>query len=82
MSYQKAMRHARNVRKQRAQSKMHFGFDVGSGSWPSIRSNPICAAELDIEHWFKCRNDDNDKRQYARDCIRERIKELRELRAS
>lgn len=28
MSYQKAMKHARNVRKCRAQSKMHFGFST------------------------------------------------------
>ena len=28
MSYHKAMKHARNVRKCRAQSRMHFGFST------------------------------------------------------
>ena len=49
MSYQKAMKHARNVRKQRKQSRMYFGFDTGSGRWPSIwsltRDCPRCGYE-------------------------------------
>lgn len=84
MSYRKAMKHARNVRKCRKQRKMYFGFDTGSGRWPSSRSNPIFAAELDIREWFKWRNlyNEPEKRQHSRDCIRSRITELRQLRGN
>jgi len=33
MSYEKATKHARNVRKTRKQGRMHFGFSTGSGAW-------------------------------------------------
>jgi len=49
MSYAKAMKHARNVRKSRKQANMHFGFDTDSGRWPSVRSCPEYAAMLNIE---------------------------------
>lgn len=46
MSYEKARKHARNVRKSRKQGRMHFGFSTGSGSWPSPhaeeRECPVC----------------------------------------
>ena len=44
MSYTKAVKHARNVRKQRRQSRMNLGFDTGGGSWPSPhRTEAECA---------------------------------------
>jgi hypothetical protein len=79
MSYAKAMKHARNVRKCRKQSRMHFGFDVGSGSWPSIRSNPLFAAELEVREWFAARHIGGDA-QYNRECIRDAISTLRQIR--
>jgi hypothetical protein len=36
MSYEKAMKHSRNIRKCRKQAKMHFGFDSCSIPTKSI----------------------------------------------
>jgi len=53
---------------------MYFGFDTGSGKWPSGRSSPYLAALLDVRDWYKLRNDgDLSKRTHTRECIREAI---------
>ena len=79
MSYAKAMKHARNVRKCRKQANMHFGFDTGSGKWPA--ASPACRALDDIRRWFKWRHDDAKEKgyKYVRECIQEKINEYRLL---
>ena len=71
MSYAKAMKHARNIRKCRKQRNMHFGFDCASGAWPSIWTNP----KFVVGEWFKRRHEGDS--QYNRECIREQIKAAR-----
>lgn len=84
MSYAKAMKHARNVRKCRKQSKMYMGFDTGGGRWPSIGSSPALSLEREVKEWFRDRHIDakilNKSPQYVRECIRESITKLREIR--
>ena len=78
MSYEKAMRHSRNVKKVKKQAKMYMGFDAGSGHWPSARSNPYLAAVLNIRDWFPQRNNgDAKERQHTRECIKEQIQDAR-----
>lgn len=77
MSYAKAMKHARNVRKSRKQSRMYFGFDTGT-PWASPYRNPELALLRDIRNWFKDRHFYGITR--SRDCICAAIKELRALR--
>jgi hypothetical protein len=78
MSYEKAMRHARNVRKCRQQRRTHFGFDTGSGRWPSVWSSPTYAARLHIRDWWPYRNTGTpEQREHIRACIREQIGILR-----
>jgi hypothetical protein len=76
MSYVKAMKHARNVRKSRAQGHMHFGFDTGS-TWPA--ASPAVRLRADIGRWFAERHTDSKGVLYVRECIREAIAELRAL---
>lgn len=78
MSYAKAMKHARNVRKVRKQARMYMGFDTGSGHWPNPRRNPEVAAMITIREWWPQRHDGDS--QHGRECLREKIAELRELR--
>lgn len=78
MSYNKMLRHWSNPRKYKKSQPLHF--DTGSGHWPSPRSNPILAAMLDIREWYKWRHMDGLSKTRA--CIRERIVELRKLRAA
>jgi len=79
MSYGKAMRHARNVRKTRKQGKMHFGFDTGS-AWPNPRNNPATAAWINIRDWFACRHRGTaEDRANRRAAIREQISDFRSL---
>lgn len=80
MSYEKAMRHAGNVRKCRKQSRQYLGFDAGSGSWPNPRRNPYLAALLEVREWFATRHQGNA--QYNRECIREAIAECRKQLAA
>lgn len=54
MNYQKAMKHARNVRKCRKQSRMHFGFDSFSGKVPA--GNEIAQIKNTIWHMFNSRH--------------------------
>lgn len=83
MSYAKAMKHARNVRKTRAQARMHFGFDSCTGKTPAARSYPEIGAMLNIGEWFAgCHRGDAARRQHMRECIREQIDELRSIRAN
>ena len=78
MSYAKAMKHSRNVRKCRMQSRMHFGFDTGSGSWPSGWGNPNVRPFLEIQEWFPRRH--NGDKAYNRECIREAVRAARSVR--
>lgn len=82
MSYAKAMKHSRNVRKVRKQANMHFGFDTGSGPWPSFRGTPEGGAIMHIRDWFQDRHRDKSpgRSQYMRECIREQTKGLRDIR--
>lgn len=78
MSYEKAMKHASNVRKCKKQARNYMGFDTGSGSWPNPRRNPVFARELEVREWFKDRH--RGDRQYARECVREAIADVRAMR--
>lgn len=78
MSYEKAMRHAANVRKCRKQARNYMGFDAGSGSWPNPRKNPLRAREIEVGEWFKERH--RGDKQYLRECIREAIADVRTMR--
>lgn len=71
MSYDKAMRHARNKKKGRNQ---FMGFDTGS-NWPNVRRNPYMAALLEVREWFKTRHVGD--REFNRECIKEAIQECR-----
>ncbi len=82
MSYEKAMKHSRNVRKLKKQANMYMGFDTGSGRWPSARGTPLGACMMHIRDWFKWRHDgDAAERKLTRECIREQIAEARGLLA-
>lgn len=82
MSYDKAMRHTRNVRKVKKQANNYMGFDTGSGRWPAVRSNPYMAALLNVRDWFRERNfGDASTRKHTRECIREAIATAREEQA-
>lgn len=80
MSHEKAMRHTRNIRKVKKQSRMHFGFDTGTGHF---RTNPLTrhfqAQALEVRRWFADRH--NGDHQYVRDCIRESVAKLRIIKA-
>jgi hypothetical protein len=52
MSYEKAMKHARNVRKCRKQSRMYFGFDCCGGKAMSEKHRMLS----DISTMFITRN--------------------------
>ena len=80
MSYSKALRHARNVRKCRKQGRMYFGFETGS-RWKNPRRNPATAKAIVIHDWFRQRHGTADQK-YIRECIREAIADLRLLRAA
>ena len=82
MSYRKAMKHARNVHKCRKQARMHFGFDSSAGPTPAARANPLLSALIDVREWFRDRHHEHPLgAAYVRECIRERIADLRALRA-
>lgn len=76
MSYDKAMRHTRNVRKTRKQSRQYMGFDTGS-AWPNPRRNPKTDALLEIQEWFTNRN--MGDKAHNRECIREAIARYRAM---
>lgn len=80
MSYEKAMRHTRNVKKCRRQSRQYMGFDTGSGEWKNPRSNPYMAAWINVREWFRSRHVGDS--QYNRECIREAIAECRAAAAA
>lgn len=81
MSYEKAMKHSRNVVKCRKQSRNYFGLDAGSGRWPSGYGNPKLRPLLDIRNWFPIRNDgDAAYKAHTRECIREAIADARMVR--
>ena len=78
MSYEKAMKHARNVRKIKKQSRMYMGFDSSSGlAKPSPAARELQCKLLEVKRWFKDRHDGD--RQYNRECIRESVGDLRLL---
>jgi hypothetical protein len=80
VSYEKAMKHTRNVRKSRMQGRMYFGFDTGSRWGRNPRQDPLFAALADIRDWFSRRHDGDA--QHNRECIREAIAEVRHLRSA
>lgn len=83
MSYEKAMKHHRNVRKCRKQANNHFGFDTGSGHWPSGRAHPYMGRIMEIRDWFPDRNRGTaEERKLCRECIRESIAAAREAVAA
>lgn len=75
MSYEKAMKHSRNVRKCRKQARQYMGFDAGTGRWPSVRSNPYMVALLNVREWFRTRHVGNFA--YNRECVIEAIADCR-----
>lgn len=75
MSYEKAMKHTRNVRKCRKQSRQYMGFDTGSGHWPGVGQSPYLMALLEVRRWFKERHRGDPA--YNRECIREAIARCR-----
>lgn len=78
MSYEKAMKHARNVRKQKKQSRMYMGFDTSSGlAKPSPAVREMQCKMMEVKRWFRDRHDGDS--QYNRDCIRESVADLRLL---
>jgi len=80
MSYDKAMKHSRNVRKTRKQANNYMGFDTGTGRWPNPRRNPEVAAMIEVRDWFRQRHF-GDK-AYNRECIAQAIETLRAVRAA
>jgi hypothetical protein len=80
MSYAKAMKHTRNVRKCRKQANNYMGFDAGTGNWPNPRRNPEVAAMIQVKDWYRYRH--HGDKQYNRECIREAIADLRKIRAA
>lgn len=77
MSYAQAMKWAKKHPKGIKQ--MYFGFAPSETPWPSPYNDPECAALRDISEWFHDRHFYGIKR--ARDVIKERIAELRLIRA-
>lgn len=78
MSYEKAMKHARNVRKLKKQSRMYMGFDASSGlAKPSPAVREMQCKMMEVNRWFKERHDGDS--QYNRECIRESVGDLRLL---
>ncbi|NOS75368.1 MAG: hypothetical protein HOP36_12710 [Methyloglobulus sp.] len=80
MSYNKAMKHWKNIRKCKKQQHQYFGFACFTERTPSVWSNPAFACRLNIRNWVPDRNEgDAEKRAYARDCIRSEIATARNL---
>lgn len=73
MSYEKAMKHHRNIKKCKKQSTMHFGFDSCSKPTKSIWSNP----RFRIEKAYNNRHTDSRGLTYIRECIAEYIEDIR-----
>jgi hypothetical protein len=83
MSYEKAMKHWRNIRKCKKQQHQYFGFDCSDKPTPSVWSNPYMCCILNIHYWFPDRNEgDAEKRAYNRSSIREQIAEARVIFAT
>lgn len=78
MGYEKAMRHTRNVRKCRKQSRQYMGFAASTSPWPNPRRHPVVGLLIQIGDWYRTRHQGDSA--HNRDCIREAIQELRELR--
>lgn len=78
MSYEKAMKHNRNVVKCRKQSRNYLGFNTASGRWPSGYGNQNLRPLLNIRDWFPIRNNgDGAYKKRLRECIREAIEDAR-----
>jgi len=76
MSYAKAMKHARSIRKCRKQSRMYFGFDSCSGPTKAASASPLLGPLLNTRRWFQDRRDDHPGSagyRYRRECVREAI---------
>jgi hypothetical protein len=80
MSYEKAMKHHANVRKCKKQGNNYFGFDTGSGHWPSFRATEYGEAFLSVREWFRDRKyHTGAERKHFAECIKEQIRTLRRL---
>lgn len=73
MSYEKAMKHTRNVRKVKKQARQYMGFDTGYRSQTKYSERTYALIEL--RRWFRERNC-GDK-SYNRECIREKLSDIR-----
>jgi hypothetical protein len=83
MSYEKAMKHWRNIRKCKKQQHQYFGFDCFPKNTPSAWSIPVFACTMNIKNWFSGRNSgDAEQRARIRSIIRDEIKDLRSFLAS
>ena len=77
MSYEKAMNHS--IQKSRKQANNHFGFDTGSGVFKqSTKGRTLICQGMEVQRWFADRH--NGDRQRKRECIRDAIVRLRELK--
>lgn len=80
MSYEKAMKHARNVRKCRAQGRMYFGFASSSGQVKAVAAHAALGPLTNIRRWFHDRQSytpGTPAYRHLRECIREQIDEYR-----
>ncbi|HEX7121549.1 MAG TPA: hypothetical protein VF178_04195 [Gemmatimonadaceae bacterium] len=85
MSYAKAMKHARNVRKSRKQARMYFGFDSFSGPTRAAAASPILGPLMNIRHWFRERRFDrpgSPAYRHRRECIHEAVMDYRAATAA
>jgi hypothetical protein len=76
MSYDKAMKHWRNVRKCKKQSRQFMGFDASSTRWEAPGRNP----EIVFYRMWRERRDEEPA--HMRECLREQLKLVRAARAS
>ncbi|ELP6118985.1 TPA: hypothetical protein I7730_16145 [Vibrio vulnificus] len=80
MSYEKAMSHS--IRKSRKQSNNYFGFDTGTDSFKqSPESRALTCQMMEVSRWFKDRHSSERGSHYMRECIREAVVRLRDMRA-
>ena len=79
MSYEKAMKHHRNIRKCKKQRGMYLGFAVSDEPWINPRRDPETALVIEIREGFKYRRPGDDQETF-RWCMRNAVRRLREIR--
>ena len=80
MSYEKAMKHARSVRKSKKQRNMDFGWNTGY-SYPQGKDHLAVQCLLRIHEWFRDRHRCAQGSRYIRECIHEEIETYRKYQA-